>query len=434
MTSSPRPPKPPRTKESRYSRCNLAKKEVCFHIRLLKPLQTEKEEEKLKGKICEKTIASSHSSRQSSEEDLSSYAVNSGATGRKMGQMCSVNHAKNPESLNYDVMNDDAICNGDVIDRAYPINKFIAGKRETWGQPSVSPIVRFFSGINKICNKTIATLALILAIVTNVIWGGLGINSVERLRIVGLSNTRWLECERNFRHHNFRLLRTMTTAITSLWLESGNNIPILIFHKRKSGISRDKSRIENSIGIYGKNFRPVISCFSCYATREPRGTLWDVFGGKTFVAYICPIAAFYAFCLGDFISYTRNMDFGYRFHTFLNLIYIFMHAFWRSWASCNWSTYLTAILHTLVYFSLNSCHWVTKSHDKYQSMILIGLALAEKAYVGFRCFLLHYRSYWGEWRPLVTPWARCIKEDIEPWAPKKWSFTSHAQLLHLAPR
>ena len=56
-----------------------------------------------------------------------------------------------------------------------------------------------------------------------------------------------------------------------------------------------------------------------------------------------------------------------------------------------------------------------KSHDKYQSLILIGLARAEKANSGIRSVLVHYRSYWREWRPLVTPWAVCIKEGIKPW-------------------
>ena len=248
MTSPPRPPKPPRTKESRYSRRNLAKKEACFHIRLLKPLQTEKEEEKLKGKICEKTIASSHSSHQNSEEDLSSYAINNNATGHKIGQMVSFNHArsiqneekkkrrrlKNTESLNYGVMKDDAICNGDVIDRTNPINRLIARKRETRKKQSFLPIGRFLQGVNEMCSKTIIKLALILVIVTNVIMGGIGINSAERLRIVGLSNARWQECERNFRHYNFRflhrLLMTMTTAIKSFWLKLGNNIPTIGFH------------------------------------------------------------------------------------------------------------------------------------------------------------------------------------------------------------
>ena len=266
--------------------------------------------------------------------------------GRQVGQMCSVNHAKsipnpikagekageaeikNPKSMNYDVMKDDAIINGDVIDRANPINKLIARKRKTRGKQSLLPIGRFLPGVNEICSKTIIKLALILVIVTNVIRGGIGINSVERLCIVGLSNTRWQDCERNFRYYNFlflpRLLRNMTTAITSFWLELGNNIPTIGFHKRKSRISRDKSGFRNSIGINGKSFRPVIGCFSCYATREPRATLWDVFGGKTFVAYIFLLAAFCASCLGYFISYTRNTDFGYRFHALLNFIYIYL--------------------------------------------------------------------------------------------------------------
>ena len=48
--------------------------------------------------------------------------------------------------------------------------------------------------------------------------------------------------------------------------------------------------------------------------------------------------------------------------------------------------------------------------------------------MAIRCFLVHYRSYWREWRPLVTPWASCIKEGIEPWKSQKWLFPSHAQV------
>ena len=86
----------------------------------------------------------------------------------------------------------------------------------------------------------------------------------------------------------------------------------------------------NSIDFNGKSFRPVISCFCCYATHEPRTFVGNVFGGKTFEACIILVAAFCASCLCYFISYTRNTDFGYWFHTFLNFIYIylFMHAFW----------------------------------------------------------------------------------------------------------
>ena len=66
-----------------------------------------------------------------------------------------------------------------------------------------------------------------------------------------------------------------------------------------------------------------------------------------------------------------------------------------------------------------------KSHDKYQSHILVGLAHAEKANLGNRSIFVHNRSYWREWRPLVTPWADCIKEGIEPWKCQKRPFLSH---------
>ena len=55
---------------------------------------------------------------------------------------------------------------------------------------------------------------------------------------------------------------------------------------------------------------------------------------------------------------------------------------------------------------------VIKSHDKYQSLILIGLALTGKANSGIQAILFHFRLYWKGWRPLVTPWACCIKEGV----------------------
>ena len=56
-----------------------------------------------------------------------------------------------------------------------------------------------------------------------------------------------------------------------------------------------------------------------------------------------------------------------------------------------------------------------KSHKKYQSIDLIGLAPWEKAYAKNQSFWNHNRSYWRELRPLVTPWTWPIKEGTEPW-------------------
>ena len=117
-----------------------------------------------------------------------------------------------------------------------------------------------------------------------------------------------------------------------------------------------------------------------------------------------------------------------NFKVFFDLVYLYIFAFYRSWASCNSATYPEDIsdrINTLFYFSSKVIVLMIKSHDKYQSRILIGLAHAEKASFGNRSIFVHYRSYWIEWRPLVTPWADCIKEGVEPWKCQKWSFISH---------
>ena len=71
--------------------------------------------------------------------------------------------------------------------------------------------------------------------------------------------------------------------------------------------------------------------------------------------------------------------------------------------------------YTLVYFSSKASLLMIKSHDKNQSIDLIGLAHAEKAYSRNWLFLGQNRPYWRELRPLVTPWAWCIKEGTDPW-------------------
>ena len=69
-----------------------------------------------------------------------------------------------------------------------------------------------------------------------------------------------------------------------------------------------------------------------------------------------------------------------------------------------------------------------KSYDKNQSINLIGLAHVGKAYSGNQIFLGHNRPYWRELRPLVTPWAWCIKEGTDPWRLQKRVLLSHVQV------
>ena len=88
-------------------------------------------------------------------------------------------------------------------------------------------------------------------------------------------------------------------------------------------------------------------------------------------------------------------------------------------------------MYTLVYFSSKVNLLMIKSHNKNQSINLIGLAHVEKAYSGNRLFLEHNRPYWRELRPLVTPWAWCIKEGTDPWKGQKRALLSHVQVSQL---
>ena len=153
--------------------------------------------------------------------------------------------------------------------------------------------------------------------------------------------------------------------------------------------------------------------------------------GKHLDAYIFPSADFWASRVDYLDIYTVNLESDVNFMVFYDLIYPYIYTFYCLWSSCNWATYPRVILvniYTLAYLSSNLIVLVIKSHDKYQSLILVGLARTEKASSGIRSILFRYRSYWREWRPLVTPWADCIKEGIEPWKSQKWFFPSHAQV------
>ena len=151
-----------------------------------------------------------------------------------------------------------------------------------------------------------------------------------------------------------------------------------------------------------------------YATRSPITFARNVLAGKHLDVYIFPSMDFCASRVDYLDIYTINLESDVNFTVFYDLIYLYIYTFYCSWSSCNWATYPKVLLYTLAYFSLNSIVSVIRIHDKYQSLILIGLALTEKASSRIQHILFHFQSYWRGWGPLVTPWACCIKEGIEP--------------------
>ena len=145
--------------------------------------------------------------------------------------------------------------------------------------------------------------------------------------------------------------------------------------------------------------------------------------GKCFKAYLRLFSDLCASCCADLRSYTVNLEFNDKFKKIYDRIYLYIYDLYRCLLSCKWASYPGALAvktYTLVYFSSKVSLLVIKSHDKYQSINLIGLAHVEKAYSRNRLFLVHNRPYWRELRPLVTPWAWCIKEGTDPWLGQNW--------------
>ena len=122
--------------------------------------------------------------------------------------------------------------------------------------------------------------------------------------------------------------------------------------------------------------------------------------GKRLVTYIFLFADFWASSVYYFDIYTVNLGLDDNFKVFFDLVYLYIFTFYRSWPSCSWATYPADIfikICTLVYFYPKVIVLIVKSHDKNQSLILIGLTPVEKASSENRSILDHYRSSWREW-------------------------------------
>ena len=158
--------------------------------------------------------------------------------------------------------------------------------------------------------------------------------------------------------------------------------------------------------------------------------------GKRSKAYLRRFSDLCASCHVKLRSYTVNLEFSDRFKIIYNRIYLYIYDLYRCLLSCKWASYPGALAvktYTLVYFSSKASLLMIKSYDKNQSINLIGLAHVEKAYSRNRLFLGHNRPYWRELRPLVTPWAWCIKEGTDPWKGQKLALLSHVKISLLPP-
>ena len=327
--------------------------------------------------------------------------------------------------------------NNDVTIRdIVEVNKLIARKRYAPRKQSLVHSKGSLKSSLRVYSRTFTFIALILAIVISVVGGLFNIRLPERKSTIGTSSEPFV-ASRFFDSSVLSNLREFAAIIIGINEGLCSCIKKEMFLNNNKQIIRCVKALQNTI-ICEENIpgyaacelaKPLITTRShgysilCYAMFTQ-----NVLAGKRFDTYIFPSADFCAFRVYYLDTYTINLELDDNFKVFFDLVYLYISTFYRSWPSCNWATYPSVILHTLVYFSLNWIVSVIRIHDKYQSLILIRLALTEKASSRIQCILFHFRSYWRDWRPLVTPWAGCIKEGTEPRIFQKRFMPSHAQV------
>ena len=279
----------------------------------------------------------------------------------------------------------------------------------------------------KIYNKVVTIMTFYFIIVTNVLKGITSLRRCERKSTV--DNSKGFSGSENLRDHEGYSFYTFLECLGDILVYKQELWLCLIIYTlwRKYKLFRNKNKeiwkFLNTLTFRLVIARPwlrnlllgnVLETFSIRVGSTGKTFL----AGKYFRAYLCPYSDLWASCCIYLYTYTIIPEFYDKFRRFYEYIYLYIYNSCRLWLSCKWASYPLAFavkLYTLVYFSSKASLLMIKSHKKYQSIDLIGLALVEKAYAKNLSFLNHNRSYWRELRPLVTPLTWCIKEGTEAW-------------------
>ena len=340
-----------------------------MHIRTLKPFKSRMEKEELKFKSQESTNCRNHSD-----------VIVSGVIATSSISDVTIR---------------------DIVD----VNRPVARKRYAARKQSLVHSKGIFKSSLSACNRTFTQMALLLVIIICILGGWFNIKLPERKSTIGTSSeplvaSRFLDSSvlSNLREFTATIIRIREGLCSCMHKRiSLNNNKQLI---RRMKILQDTIIYEEtfciaSLARSSKLARPLITTRSHGCSTLSYVTLTqNVLAGKRSDTYIFPSADFCAFRVYYFDAYTVNLELDDNFKVFFDLVYLYIFTFYRSWPSCNWATYPSVIFYTLVYFALDWIMSVIKSHDKYQSFILIGLALTEKANSGIQNILFHFRSYW----------------------------------------
>ena len=395
VTSPLMPPKPARTERKHYSWRNSSKREICMCIRILDPLELRNNSRK----------ESMDENKRSMNYREAEYLF-PGGKGMVTSWISDVTVGEQDGKLGR--------------------NKLVARQYEKTRVCLRSSAEIGYGKVVKSYNKMIAIIAFYFIIVTHILKGITYSIWCERKSTVGNSG-RVSEDEgmRNCRNDFFY---TILKCLSNIWGYKHRLWLLLIIYGlwRRYKVFKKKDK-----EIYQLTFRLVVArpwlrnlLLGNVFVRNV--SVWIGSTGNTFMAgkdvraYLCLYSDFWASCRIYLYRGTVILGLYNKFKSFYVQIYLYICKFLRLRLSCKWASYPLAFavkLYTLVYFSSKASLLMIKSHKKYQSIDLIGLAPWEKAYAKNQSFLSHRPncSDWRELRPLVTPWTWPIKEGTEPW-------------------
>ena len=312
-------------------------------------------------------------------------------------------------------------------------------------EQSLSYLVKSSRKLWKAYKGFISLIAVYLAIIVSVLGGLTKILRCERKSIVGNSKKFFSsESRKNVSApFSFSIFHECLNVVLSFKKELWQYEIICLLWERNKLATKGKEELW-SFGVWLviatnwlRNLQLGNVFKGTFGVRS--GNIAETFlAGKCFKLYLRLLSDLWASCHINLRFYMVNLGFDDKFKRIYDHIILYIYDKYRYLLSCKWASYPGALavkMHTLVYFLSKVNLLMIKSHDKYQSINLIGLAHVEKTYSRNRLFLDRNRPYWRELRPLVTPWAWCIKEVTDPRLIQNWHCLLHVQvsLLPLSP-
>ena len=319
--TSLRPPKPPRTKIRQYFWRNSSKREVCMYIRMLKPLEIRKEKEELTFKSQESTNCPNHQEAE----------------------------FRHPGSTNYDniechVMVSGVIVagNGDVTIRDPDVNRLIARKRYVPRKRSLMHSVGSVERSLRAYSRTVTFIALLLAIIINVLGGLINIRPSERKSTVGNSPSLFLSAPiSSLRFHAslfLYILRELAAFILCINEGFCHCMITEAIGNNNKRLIRNREVLHNT--IIREEGGLVYPGYLGYLTYDlstfAKGTF---LAGKCLSTYLCLFADFWASSVYYLDTCTVNLELDDNFKALYDFIYLYIYNVYRSWASCNLATY-----------------------------------------------------------------------------------------------